>query len=80
MAFVKVKRMFKPLDPLDKSDDTVIINTDKIEYILKIPGNEYVGDSYAVYYETEDKIGNRPASFDRENAEKIFKAIGVSLD
>ena len=38
------------------------------------------GIYYAVYYDCDGGPSVAPDIFDRENAEKIFKAIGVSLD
>ena len=77
MAFVKVKYLLPP----DRWEDTVIINTDKIHYIVKSKGEVVVGigESYYVSYEGANGHDD-PRFFDRENAEKIFKAIGMSLD
>ena len=72
MAFVKVKYLFAP----NRWGDTVIINTDDIHFIVKCQGEP---DAYYVSYEGANGHDD-PRFFDRENAEIIFNAIGVSLD
>lgn len=72
MAFVKVKYLFPP----DMWEDTAIINTDDISFIVKCNSEQ---ESYLISYKSE--MGSfDPRFLDRENAEKILKAIGMSLD
>ena len=72
MAFVKVKYLFAP----DRWEDAAIINTDDIKFIVKCKGEP---ESYYVASKSDSGYDD-PRFLDRENAEKIFKAIGVSLD
>lgn len=72
MAFVKVKYLLPP----DRWEDTAIINTDDIHFIVKCKGEP---ETYLVVY-ANDLGHDHPRFLDRENAELIFKAIGVSLD
>lgn len=81
MSFIKVKRHFVQSNGAEKEDSTIIINTDKIYRIKKVLESKYIqGIYYAVYYDCDGGPSVAPDIFDRENAEKIFKAIGVSLD
>ena len=81
MSFVRVKRIPGVSNGVEKEDNTIIINTDRIYRIKKVLSSKYVaGSYYCVYYDCADLTKTAPDAFDRENAEIIFKAIGISLD
>ena len=65
MAFIKVKNK--------KSKEDTIINTDLICRIAKTK------DGYIVFF-SSGNVGSAYYEYDEENAQKIFDAIGASLD
>ena len=65
MAFIKVKNI--------KSKSESIINTDMICRISKTK------TGYIVFF-SSGNIGAAYYEYDKEEAEKIFEAIGISLD
>lgn len=64
MAFIKLKNR--------KSKEESIINTD---LICRIAKNK---DGYTVFF-SSGNVGSAYYDYDEENAQKIFKAIGVEL-